>query len=140
MPRGRRQLNKEELEVQEILSPNKGSSRQASGVSNIIIRTNTGNPSNPSSIQVHRPDLHVADGPTINTERPKAKVVRHQPKVDRPQVKFDRTVNMDRSPVERPEVHSEQPPVEPNQSAANVPRFAVSDLFSFFKGFCCCWY
>ena len=24
-------------------------------------------------------------------------------------------------------------PVEPNQSAANVPRFAVSDLFSFLK-------
>ena len=70
MPRGRRQLSKEELEVQEVLSPNKGSSRQASGVSNIIIRTNTGNPSNPSNIQVHRPDLHVAGCSTDNTEPP----------------------------------------------------------------------
>ena len=115
MPRGRRQLSKEELEVQEVLSPNKGSSRQASGVANIVIRTNTGNPSNPANIQIHRPDLHVAGGSIDNIERPKAKVVRHKPKVDRPQV------NLDRSPVERPEVHSEQPPIEPNQSAANVP-------------------
>ena len=53
MPKERRQLSKEELEIQEILSPNKGSSsRQSSKGPGIVIRTSTGLH---DTIQVHRP-------------------------------------------------------------------------------------
>ena len=53
MPKERRQLSKEELEIQEILSPNKGSSsRQSSKAPGIVIRTSTGLH---DTIQVHRP-------------------------------------------------------------------------------------
>ena len=52
MPKVRRQLSKEELEIQEVLSPTQGSSRQSSGGSGIVIRTSTGTP---ASVQVHEP-------------------------------------------------------------------------------------
>ena len=72
MPRGvRKPLSKEELEVHEVLSPNKDSSRQASEVSNIVIRTNTGNPS--------------------NLNRPKTSVER-KPNVERSNVTFERPI------------------------------------------------
>ena len=123
MPRGvRKPLSKEELEIHEVLSPNKGSSRQASEVSNIVIRTNTGNPS--------------------NLNRPKTSVER-KPNVERSNVTFERPiVNLDRSSgyVERPQAHVYRPrvqdessPVDSNQSASSVPRFAVSELFSIIK-------
>ena len=58
MPKGRRQLSREELEIQEELSPNQGSSssRHANGGAGNVIRVSTGTP---ASIQVHRPVINV---------------------------------------------------------------------------------
>ena len=58
MPKGRRQLSREELEIQEVLSRSKGSSRQVSGDTGIVIKTVTGRtpPEIPVSVEVHQPE------------------------------------------------------------------------------------